>query len=64
MRRIFDFCLPTMAAAVPDHPVWLHEVKYDGYRLRLEHDGDRVRLIRRGGHDWADRYPWIFEGPR
>jgi hypothetical protein len=28
--RTFDFCLPTMAAAVPDHPVWLHEVKHDG----------------------------------
>ena len=35
--------------AVPDGPDWLHEVKYDGYRLRLERDGDRVRLITRGG---------------
>src|SRR5215468_764184 len=59
--RTFNFCLPTMAAAVPDQPVWLHEVKYDGYRLRLERDGDRVRLITRGGHNWADRYPWIVE---
>jgi hypothetical protein len=24
-------------------------------------DGDRVRLFTRNGHDWADRYPWIFE---
>jgi hypothetical protein len=32
MPSTFEFCLPTMAAAVPDHPVWLHEVKYDGYR--------------------------------
>jgi ATP-dependent DNA ligase len=23
----------------------LHEVKYDGYRLRLERNGDRVRRI-------------------
>jgi hypothetical protein len=29
MPSTFDFCLPTGAAAVPDHPVWLHEVKYD-----------------------------------
>ena len=34
---------------------------YDGYRLRLERDGDRVRLITRGGTNWADRYPWIVE---
>jgi len=31
-------------------------VKYDGYRLRLERDGDRVRLITRGGYDWTKRY--------
>ena len=36
-------------------------MKYDGYRLRLERDGDRVRLITRGGYDWAKRYPWIVE---
>src|SRR5215831_9856536 len=34
---------------------------YDGYRLRLERDGNRVRLITRGSHNWADRYPWIVE---
>jgi hypothetical protein len=34
---------------------WLHEIKYDGYRLRVERNGDRVRLIRRGGYDWANR---------
>jgi bifunctional non-homologous end joining protein LigD len=33
----------------------------DGYRLRLERDGDRVRLITRGGYNWTDRYPWIIE---
>jgi len=42
-------------------PDWLHEVKYDGYRLRLERDGDRVRLITRGGHNESSRYPWIVE---
>ena len=50
-----------MAAQVPDRPGWLHEVKYDGYRLRLDREGNRVRLVSRGGYDWADRYPWIVE---
>jgi ATP-dependent DNA ligase len=36
---------------------WLREIKYDGYRLRLERNGDRVRLITRGGDDWTGRYP-------
>ena len=43
------------------HPDWIHEIKYDGYRLRLERDGGRVRLITRNGYDWTKRYPWIVE---
>jgi ATP-dependent DNA ligase len=61
---MFEFCLPTGAKVVPDHPDWIHEIKYDGYRLRVERDGDRVRLITRGGHDWTKRYPWIAEAAR
>ena len=58
---MFEFSLPTRAITVPDGPDWLHEIKYDGYRLRLERDGNRIRLITRGGYNWADRYPWIVE---
>ena len=61
MPSTFEFCLPTGASSVPDRPVWLHEVKYDGYCLRLERKGNRVRLITRGGYNWSDRYPRIVE---
>jgi ATP-dependent DNA ligase len=61
---MFQFCLPTRATAVPSGPDWLHEIKYDGYRLRVERDGDRVRLITRGDYNWSDRYPWIVEAAR
>jgi putative tryptophan/tyrosine transport system substrate-binding protein len=27
---------------VPAGPEWLHEIKFDGYRVRVERDGDRV----------------------
>jgi bifunctional non-homologous end joining protein LigD len=27
----------------------------------VERDGDRVRLITRGGYDWTKRFPWIVE---
>jgi bifunctional non-homologous end joining protein LigD len=39
----------------------LHEIKYDGYRLRVERNGDRVRLITKGGYNWSKRYPWIVD---
>jgi bifunctional non-homologous end joining protein LigD len=62
--RVFEFCLPTMAKAVPAGSEWFHEIKYDGYRLRLERDGDRVRLITKSGYDWTKRYPRIVEAAR
>jgi ATP-dependent DNA ligase len=52
---------PTKAIKVPAGPEWLHEIKQDGFRIRVERDGDRVRLITRGGYDWTKRYPWIAE---
>jgi len=58
---MFDFCLPTQSTAVPGGQDWLHEIKFDGYRLRVERNGDRVRLITRGGYDWTKRFPWIAE---
>ena len=53
--------MPTVGAKVPAGPEWLHEIKYDGYRLRVERNGDRVRLVTRGGYDWTKRFPWIAE---
>jgi bifunctional non-homologous end joining protein LigD len=61
MSTTFDFCIPTRGTKVPHTPDWLHEIKYDGYRLLVERDGDRVRLITRNGYDWTKRYPWIVE---
>jgi hypothetical protein len=61
MSKAFDFCIPTRGTKVPHTPDWIHEIKYDGYRLRLERDGDGVRLITRNGYDWTKRYPWIVE---
>lgn len=56
-----ESCLPTLGKAVPASPEWFHEIKYDGYRLRVEREGGRVRLITRGGYDRTKRFPWIVE---
>ena len=44
-------------AGTPFRPLRLHRI----YRLRLESEVNRVRLITRGGYNRADRYPWIVE---
>jgi ATP-dependent DNA ligase len=61
MSSAFEFCIPIVGTKVPAGPEWFHEIKYDGYRLRVERDGERVRLITRGGYDWTKRFPWIAE---
>jgi ATP-dependent DNA ligase len=61
MRSTFEPCLPTAGNVVPSTRNWLHEVKYDGYRLIVAREGNRVRLFTRNGHDWSDLYRWIVE---
>ena len=63
MLRKLDYlpCLPTAAPKVPASRDWLHEIKYDGYRMLVVRDGARVRLLTRNGHDWTGRFPWIAE---
>jgi bifunctional non-homologous end joining protein LigD len=61
MLKAFYFCIPTRGTTVRSTPNWLHEIKYDGYRLRVERNGDRVRLITRNGYEWTNRDPWIVE---
>ncbi|WP_439371552.1 hypothetical protein ACRQ5Q_38930 [Bradyrhizobium sp. PMVTL-01] len=34
----------------------------DGYRVRIDRDGDRVRLFSRNGYDSTARFPWIING--
>jgi hypothetical protein len=49
-----NFTCSLVHATSPDGLDWLHEVKYGGYRLWLERDGDRVRLITRSGYNWTE----------
>jgi ATP-dependent DNA ligase len=45
--------------AAPQGPEWLHEIKYDGYRIHARLDHGRVSLLTRTGLDWAHKYPSI-----
>jgi bifunctional non-homologous end joining protein LigD len=49
--------LATAAATAPEGGDWLHEIKYDGYRLVARLDQGGVRLITRGGLDWTAKFP-------
>ena len=57
-------CLPSKASRPPSGPLWVHEIKHDGYRLMVRRDGSRVRCFTRNGHDWADRFPAIVDAAK
>jgi bifunctional non-homologous end joining protein LigD len=52
-------CLATLVDAVPRGGQWLHEIKWDGYRLVAFVRRGKVRLKTRNGHDWTHRFPGI-----
>ena len=45
--------------APPQGPEWLHEIKYDGYRMHARLDHGRIQLLTRTGLDWTHKYPSI-----
>jgi bifunctional non-homologous end joining protein LigD len=56
--------LATLATKVPNGGRWAFEVKWDGYRLAVHAEPNRIRIITRGGHDWTRYFPAIREAAR
>src|SRR5436190_24281145 len=54
-------CLPSKEDRPPSGPLWVHEIKHDGYRLMVRRDGEPVRCFTRNGNDWADRFTGIVD---
>jgi len=53
------FQAPQLATLVDDVPTgsgWLHEYKYDGYRLLIATAGGGATAFTRKGHDWSDKF--------
>lgn len=53
--------LASLAGEPPGGEDWLHEMKYDGYRLIAAVGGGRAKLYTRNGKDWTERFPQIAE---
>jgi bifunctional non-homologous end joining protein LigD len=49
--------LCTLVERPPDEPGWVHEVKFDGYRIEAVVAGGAARLFTRNGNDWTGRFP-------
>lgn len=51
--------LATLAKEAPSGANWLHEIKFDGYRVLARYDRGKVQLLTRNGNDWSSRFPEI-----
>jgi bifunctional non-homologous end joining protein LigD len=54
-----DFIKPQLATLVTEPPKgdgWVHEIKFDGYRLLARIAQGKVRLITRANNDWTEKF--------
>ncbi|MDI4658155.1 DNA ligase D [Xanthobacter autotrophicus] len=49
-------CLATLSSRPPAGRRYVHEIKFDGYRIEARIAGGKVRLLTRTGLDWTDRF--------
>ena len=40
---------------------WLHEIKFDGYRVQVHVINEAVKVFTRRGHDWTNRFRKIAD---
>ena len=51
--------LATLSDKAPETANWLHEIKFDGYRLEARLDRGKVKLLTRRGLDWTRKFPAV-----
>ncbi|HYM98995.1 MAG TPA: non-homologous end-joining DNA ligase, partial [Aestuariivirgaceae bacterium] len=51
--------LALLKERAPSGAKWIHEIKFDGYRLQARIDGHKIQLLTRRGLDWTKRFPSI-----
>jgi bifunctional non-homologous end joining protein LigD len=48
--------LATLIEKVPTGARWIHEIKFDGYRVQVHIANEAVKIFTRRGHDWTKRF--------
>ena len=65
--KLPDFVPPQLATLVDSVPAgdqWLHEIKFDGYRILCRIENRRVSLLTREAQDWTRRFQFIADAAR
>jgi bifunctional non-homologous end joining protein LigD len=51
--------LASTIAKVPSGDRWIHEIKFDGYRVQIHLANETIKIFTRRGHDWTHRFKKI-----
>src|SRR3954469_361794 len=51
--------LATLKSKAPKGDQWLHEIKFDGYRIQVHLQRGRKKVYTRNGLDWTKRFSTI-----
>jgi bifunctional non-homologous end joining protein LigD len=49
--------LSKLVEKAPTGPQWVHEIKFDGFRMAARIERGQVQLLTRSGLDWTAKYP-------
>ncbi len=53
--------LATLVDRVPSGKDWLHELKFDGYRIICAINNNKINLITRNQNDWTDKLSYLVD---
>ena len=63
--KMASYIEPLLASArdkAPTGDLWVHEIKYDGYRVQLHKSDAATKVYTRRGFDWSSSFPTIVQG--
>ncbi len=61
MAKLKELQLAKLVDEAPEGPEWIHEQKFDGYRILAEKNGTKVTLLSRRFNDWTGQFPTVVE---
>lgn len=64
MPKLLAPQLATLVKEPPSGDEWLHELKFDGYRMLCHLDRGKVRFLSRNGKDWTEKFPNVVEAAK
>lgn len=51
--------LAVLKTTIPEEKGWLYEIKFDGYRMIAQIEGNRIRFLSRNHSDYTEKFPEI-----